>query len=676
MVRRPDRSGPRRAGVCWLVVLVGLLSACAQGPTLEAVQRARARALRPVALGSTPELAEAPRTISVRVWATEGLRRLNAGFETRLVRQVEVANRVLLDTFGLRLELTQIRPWALDYEPLDLDAALRTLEQSDPGEGVHLVLGLIGPLERPADHQHELGAARLFGRHLVLRGADEAEEQEALASALSTLPPREVEALYLERSNHRAAVLLLHELGHLLGALHSEAPTDLMHPRYSLARSNYLAGARALLGEALACLLEAHAPKPGSQSRRGPDDACRARLAERVGRPDEPSWRPEERAHLVRLLAEPERLARASDSIFSPAPVVPPAGVPMPGRGDTLSDQAVRELSRGFRRGAAAPPRPAPPSAPTVSLAEVRAASERGDHEAAEALLERARKERGPDDPELLALDCELCARRAPEGEAAPAVCRRAMEAAKESAAPAIVLAWLHDRRGEPDAALAAAREAEQRMRAGKLKDARAWLTLAQLYRNLLAPTLALGALEGADEAQAAAISSWARDLRARHGVPAEARALGLEPEAESSYHRARRALAEAAARKDDAAAEAEAARLAEKYPRLAPRAELLCEAFGSRQRWEASERWCRRALDEAKQPAATAAPLVHLGAAALARGRVAEAKKRLEPALERAPERRDLYRLLAMVYRARGDKKSLRRLAEAHRARFGAELE
>ena len=79
---------------------------------------------------------------------------------------------------------------------------------------------------------HELGRARVLGRHVVLRTMDDVGELRAL-EGFDTLEPTERSRLYQQRKRHKETAVLLHELGHCLGALHTREPAELMHPQYT-----------------------------------------------------------------------------------------------------------------------------------------------------------------------------------------------------------------------------------------------------------------------------------------------------------------------------------------------------------------------------------------------------------------------------------------------------------
>ncbi|HTB79098.1 MAG TPA: matrixin family metalloprotease [Polyangiaceae bacterium] len=144
---------------------------------------------------------------------------------------VEDADRVLEASLGLRLEVETTKPWSFDADE-HLDIALAALRRDDPGDDVDVVVGLIGALPRPTESLHEVGYAEVLGKHLVVRAASRLGEHDAVDRALTELSDDERDRVVRARRRHRAEAVFLHELGHVLGALHEGDVTSLMHPAY------------------------------------------------------------------------------------------------------------------------------------------------------------------------------------------------------------------------------------------------------------------------------------------------------------------------------------------------------------------------------------------------------------------------------------------------------------
>ena len=90
------------------------------------------------------------------------------------------------------------------------------------------VIGLIAPAQVSTPSFHERGIARVLGKHIVLRGVDDTVEQRALEKQLRGLRGEEREESQRQRIRHLFATLLLHEVGHALGAAHTRHLQDVM----------------------------------------------------------------------------------------------------------------------------------------------------------------------------------------------------------------------------------------------------------------------------------------------------------------------------------------------------------------------------------------------------------------------------------------------------------------
>jgi matrixin len=151
--------------------------------------------------------------------------------ERQLEDLVGDADRVLEASLGLHLEVEVTRPWSFDADE-HLEDALTAIRRDDPGDDVDVVVGLIGALPRPTESLHEVGYADVLGKHLVVRAASRLGERDAVDRALVELSDDERDSVVRSRRRHRAEAVFLHELGHVLGALHETDVTSLMHSAY------------------------------------------------------------------------------------------------------------------------------------------------------------------------------------------------------------------------------------------------------------------------------------------------------------------------------------------------------------------------------------------------------------------------------------------------------------
>jgi hypothetical protein len=139
------------------------------------------------------------------------------------------ANRVLEPSLGLHVDTDAMQSWSLDADDT-LTSALETLRHDDPGDGVDVVVGLIGALPRPTESFHELGSAEVLGKYVIIRASSRLGEHDAFDRALVDLSDDERDRVVRSRRRHRAEAVFLHELGHTLGAPHEADVASIMHP--------------------------------------------------------------------------------------------------------------------------------------------------------------------------------------------------------------------------------------------------------------------------------------------------------------------------------------------------------------------------------------------------------------------------------------------------------------
>jgi tetratricopeptide (TPR) repeat protein len=220
-----------------LVLLALGFAACR---TTRDVQKDYAETLRPAPLVAPQPVAAQPRSalpqviLRVRVWADSDYRGQTPRWETRIRDQLDRASEVLEATLGVRLSLVDLRKWERSGAPTEsgLDPALAQLSQQDAADDVDLSVGLVSSSTVFTASQEALGRARLFGKHLVLRGMFSLAEYEGLQKALGALTPEENEQLARERRTHKETAVLLHEVAHALGGFHEAWGRSLLSPAY------------------------------------------------------------------------------------------------------------------------------------------------------------------------------------------------------------------------------------------------------------------------------------------------------------------------------------------------------------------------------------------------------------------------------------------------------------
>jgi hypothetical protein len=182
-------------------------------------------------------------TRKIRVWADEQYRAQNVRWQRSFEEPLELANLVLTSVFGLRL-VPEYRAWARHSPDSTLAADLEALAERDPGDDVLLVVGLTSALPLVSATFDELGVAGLGGRHLIVRGYADLEERKLYADVFRDLLPEERELALAQRRHHKTAVVLLHEIGHTLGADHDAERDTIMDAFYSHRAGAFSAQAR------------------------------------------------------------------------------------------------------------------------------------------------------------------------------------------------------------------------------------------------------------------------------------------------------------------------------------------------------------------------------------------------------------------------------------------------
>jgi hypothetical protein len=193
-------------------------------------QAQQAAALRPAELDHGDGAWRALHTLHVRLYVDTTVAKkvgVRTDFEDRLAR----VNQVLEPALHLRLQLESVRDLPAQQQGADTGVLLTALEQLDDAKDVDFVVGLVGASPVVTLSFHDLGRARVLGKHIVVRTMDDAAELRAIAE-FDTLSAEERSRLYQQRKRHKETAILLHELGHTLGALHTRDPLDLMHPEY------------------------------------------------------------------------------------------------------------------------------------------------------------------------------------------------------------------------------------------------------------------------------------------------------------------------------------------------------------------------------------------------------------------------------------------------------------
>ncbi len=239
--------------VARVVVAVGLISGCISpvmhfgaGKSAKEAQRDTMSELGPARLVTGETWAGEVATRKIRVWADQQYRAQNLKWQHTFEEPLELANLVLTPLFGLRLE-AEYQAWDRVAPSATLTDDLAALRDQDPGADVFAVVGLTSSLPLVSATFDELGLAELGGRYVMLRGYADLEERKLYAGAFPDLRADERELALEHLRHHKTAVVLLHELGHILGVEHEVGSATIMNAVYSSQAASFSPEARAVM---------------------------------------------------------------------------------------------------------------------------------------------------------------------------------------------------------------------------------------------------------------------------------------------------------------------------------------------------------------------------------------------------------------------------------------------
>lgn len=613
------RSPGTLAVLSLLLVLAGL--ACVKRPV--DYEREYARTLAPKRLETSAPAAGPGRKLRVRVYADADYRRQVLSWERGIEAQLRRASDVVRGPLSVEFELDSLRAWERHGGQQDLESSVTQLEALDAGEDVDLVIGLVSALPVFSATHHELGRARMLGRHCVLRGMENPEEHRWLMARLTHLPDAEREALYRERKLHKETSVLLHEWAHTLGAFHVQDSSWMMAPSYETSQAAFSPQTLRLLATSLR-----HLP----QGRRSTEaqQAWARELQELLSTTVWPQWEGPDKQWVL--------------------------------------GWTERALSGEAPLG----PQTAPPLSPVdrQKLDEVAALERQGRYEMAAQLLEPL-AQRLPRDERVQVTACYLATRVAPKLPATRERCEATATRFPHQPSPLMNLAIAQLQAERPADAQVSLLKARERLETQPSVDADLWADLAGLFQSASCVTWAeQTAARAAGTERASKVLAWTTRTRRWKALPVDAARSGVAVEREGDFIRAAMEVEALLERGAMEKARARVAGLSREFPRAALPHVLQCEMNLRTGRQGPARTACRQAVathEEAVQ--------AHLLLGLMAAGVNAEGRSHLERAIALEPELPEAWRMLAQQYRAAGLGKELRNLQERYRARFAREL-
>jgi tetratricopeptide (TPR) repeat protein len=600
--------------------MVGCVRSGKQGTT-NRQQSSTYRELLPAELEPTPTATTEPLVVKVRAYADKAHRAQTLQWERRLSVRLKAANKVLAPSAGIVLQLVETMPWERGTGD-DMAEMLRQLETLDPATDVDIVIGMVDALAHVSSQIHQLGVARPLGRHVILRGLNDAKEVQLLEAALDTVDDKAREELYAARKRHKEIVLLLHELAHTFGAMHVADREKLLHPAYD-ARQKGLSPYTAKLMRTVA---EKRYAVGNARDERASLEALSAYLESTTWA----GWVSSERKELEQLLST--KLAK-----------------PGTGAAAATLSEAVRPVDREAYQAAS------------------RLAENEKWHEAWERL--EALLEFYPDEPGVQLLACRLMMKRG-GGAGTMAQCERASKLTPNDPEPDLLIARAHIKAKKVKLAMASLERARKRLSALPGDARRQWALLAVTYKELGSVTLAA---EAAKQGKGPAdVAEWAAHTGARYAVPPNGSKFGIEPAGEDDYISEVKSLLKLVYAKKFKEAET-ALRVAERRYKGAPGLLVVrCDMEIRRRRYPQARKFCSRAL-KTFEGAAWGHYLT--GLLDKRDKKEASATKHLARAIELYPDLRHAYQVLAGLHEAASRTEELTNLRDAYHKRFGYPL-
>jgi hypothetical protein len=279
--------------------------------------------------------------LKIRAYATPHYAGALVDGKAQFEQAIIDANPTFDHDLSIRLELAGYSVWSKAVADDDLAQLIEQIMSEDPARDVDWVVVLASPRQMVATSADQLGVGLLLGRHLAIRAMSDAAEFDAIERGFDELSDGERRRLYAARKRHKAATVLLHEIGHTLGMPHEIDSRSLMSAKYSSDAGAFGAHAARLGRRAL----ELRATEPGTELHR---KAAQGALNV-LGNAPEHTWEPGATRDVEDLLKRHLQGTQVKLSGKPPPRLTPaPAPTSAPGGGAKLSpaDRALFTRAR------------------------------------------------------------------------------------------------------------------------------------------------------------------------------------------------------------------------------------------------------------------------------------------------------------------------------------------
>ena len=561
------------------------------------------------------------KALKVKAYADADYRRKTPQWKERITDELDFANSLLTPMMGVRLELTDVVEWDHDAPEAPLRETLAALTQASQGDDVAWAIGFTTPPAEPTNAFDELGAGELFGRAIVVRGYDDDAQRAAFHKQFPDVPLKEAGDALDARRRHKQTCLLLHQLGHTLGAIHETDPSWIIHATYDPQQATISERNKELMQLALEDRLKIKEMRDKV--------ATASALLAAIEKNDWGGWvagEKDDETNTLRAIVDAAKKGQTAADI--PAAIY-----------DQYS-HAERLMQEGKQKEALNELDPLIAAYP--ANAQIR----------------------------LLVCKTQL-AQKGPPSDKAKEACGRAAELAQGDPGPYLVMATAYATANDKPSARAQLAQAATKVPNLPTDKSAAWMQIATLYQSLGDVTHAEDAAKEAGGTDNP-IVPWARRTRARYGDPRDGSKWHVTPDDEADYVDAVRKMLDLVYASKYDAAEAAARAADKRWPGSPGIASARCDLAIRQNQDGAAASHCKAAI--AAFPGDSWALYLY-GVLQLKQRDPRPGIEYLQKAIAADPELAQAWRALGKALERAGDTADLRKLKADYQAAFGSPL-